>query len=116
MAALDVGWLWSASDSDTFTVQLADAVQALGCSGLPLAQAGRSGGVAVEDGLSVRVLSWQRQDDCLQARLAVFFRAALARGCACADDDSPAIELVPEYAELCLTLSQQTASSRLVLC
>lgn len=80
MASLDVGWLWSVLDSDAFAAHLGDAVQSLGCSGLPLTQ------------------------------------AALARGCACADDDSPAIELVPEYAELCLTLSHQMASSRLVLC
>lgn len=74
---------------------------------LPLQQA-LSGTSAVSDErIDVLFLNANADDDCIHAKVGVFFGGILA-GCSCADDPTP-VEPQTEHCELLLDIDRQTA-------
>lgn len=91
-----------ASDFDERVVKM---IHRLGPETLRLQDASRYGSYALQDELSLSLLSWTENAEEVRLRVSLFFTSVIA-GCSCADDPTP-LDKVNEHAVLTVTLNKQ---------
>jgi hypothetical protein len=105
-------------NSPAFNAALIDEIQALGTRHPQLQRLLQAGLVqtnaVADDPISVYLLSCQKQDHCIHARVGVFY-AGIISGCSCADDPSP-VDTITEHCELLVELDIATGDARISLC
>jgi hypothetical protein len=95
-------------DSDHFNAAFKVAIKSLSLEQLQLQQAVKNGSIALEEGITVMIISQQQNEDLLEIKIGIFFRSIIA-GCNCADDPSP-VETLEEYAEAWFSISKKDGS------
>jgi hypothetical protein len=85
MTSIRLAECLAASGSEDFADQLASALKALPPGSLPLQSGCDQGGLVDDSDISASVLSVDHSDDCIVARVGIFFIEVIG-GCNCNDD------------------------------
>lgn len=96
------------TNSDEFAAQFRLALSSLDVEQLSLQQAVKNGSIALNQGISVMIISHQQTELLLEVKVGIFFRSMIA-GCNCADDPSP-VDTLEEYAEAWFYIDRRDAS------
>lgn len=101
---------WGTTD---FNDILKSEIEQLDVRQLPLQQGMSTSSYALDNDLTVMILSASEQDDFICATAGVFYSGVIA-GCSCADDPTP-VSKQAEYCEIQLDINKATAETTLVL-
>jgi hypothetical protein len=101
---------WGKSD---FSDILKNEIEQLSVSQLPLQQGMSASSYALDNNLTVMILSVSEQEDHIRAMAGVFYSGVIA-GCSCADDPTPVNEQT-EYCEIQIDINKKTAEAALAL-
>lgn len=101
---------WGASD---FEGILKKEIEKLGAKDLPLQQGLSTSSYALDNNLSVMIISVSEQTNLVRAKVGVFYSGIIA-GCNCADDPTPIGEN-NEYCEVQIEINKTTAEMNAVL-
>ncbi|MBA3031564.1 MAG: hypothetical protein KKF85_16375 [Gammaproteobacteria bacterium] len=96
-----------------FRATLKHEVEQLPSGQLPLQQGLTSSSHALDDAISVMIISVSDDPAFIHAKVGVFFSGIIA-GCNCADDPTP-VDTQNEYCELQLTIAKATAETSVTL-
>lgn len=100
-------------DMDAFKVTLKAEIERLKVDQLPLQQALRRGGYALEGSVEAMILKVAQRDGRIQVWVGLFYRSVIA-GCNCADDPTP-VEPVSEYCEVQFDIDRATGAATVAL-
>ena len=93
-------------NTDLFNASLKNEIQNLKSGVLPLHLATTQGGMVDDSNISASIISSSENDDCIQAKVGVFFNEIIG-GCNCHDD--PVSENT--YCEIHVSINKQTADT-----
>ena len=96
-----------------FSDILKNEIEQLSASQLPLQQGMSNSSYALDNNLTVMILSVSEQGDHIRAMAGVFYSGVIA-GCSCADDPTPVNEQT-EYCEIQIDINKKTAEAALAL-